>query len=376
MPGENKEKKDNNNEPMEPGDAPIEVPRILFGGRFRVQALLGSGGFGDVYRGIQESTKLPVAIKLEKITSRASFLFHEARVMQEIQKQPHDGPPPLALLKYFGQEGNYRMLIMNLMGPSLEDIHEKRRRFSLKTTLMLGIQMLHRLEFVHECGYVHRDLKPDNFLLGLGEHKNRIFLIDFGLSSRYRASDGSHREMQEGKNFIGTARYASARTHEGYSQSRRDDIEQLVYVMIYLYRGRLPWTGLQIQNRDEKEHKIGCMKHTLSYTEICRGCPHAFVLLLNYARKMNFDEQPAYHMMRGLMMKELSDRCHELDNVFDWDEEVKPPVAAPPDQHVAVTLRSDEERFMDGPQEMTSDANAIGIASGPLSQDITSLNGI
>lgn len=357
------------------GDAPIEVPRMLFGGRFRIQSLLGSGGFGDVYRGIQESTKSPVAIKMEKITSRASFVFHEARVMQDIQKKPNDGPPALALLKYFGQEGSYRMLIMNLMGRSLEDIHEKRRRFSLKTTLMLGIQMISRLEFVHSCGYVHRDLKPDNFVLGLNEFKNRIYLIDFGLSSRFLTSEGSHREEQSGKNFVGTARYASARTHEGFSQSRRDDLEQLVYVLIYLYRGRLPWSGLQIMNRDEKERKIGTLKRAISFGDICRGCPRLFILLLNYSRKMKFDEDPAYEMIRSLMRKELTDRKEPCDYIFDWDPEAKVPSASSPQQSSTTSPSMEDVLAMQGSLQVQSDAAGHGILSGPESQDITSLDG-
>lgn len=321
-----------------------------------------------MYRGVQESSGTPVAIKMERISNgKASFLFHEARVMQEIQKWPTlDGLPALAALRYFGQEGNYRMLIMDLMGSSLEDLHEKRRRFSLKTTLMIGIQVVSRLEFVHSTGYIHRDLKPDNFVLGHGEHRNRIHLIDFGLSTRYACKDGKHREEQRGKSFIGTARYASARTHEGFSQSRRDDIEQLVYVLIYLYRGRLPWSGLQIADRDEKEREIGRMKRTLALQDVCKGCPHSFVLLLNYARRMEYAEVPNYNMIRALLAKELQDQSLVLDDAYDWDEVV----AVEPSTLLSPVRNSGGKGGVLGIQ---SDAEGQGILSGPQSQDITSL---
>lgn len=362
---------------------PLNTPASLFSGRFRVERQLGSGGFGEVYRGVQESTGTPVAIKMERITGRPSFLFHEARVMQDIQKKTAaDGLPAIALLKYFGQEGSYRMLIMELMGLSLEDIHEKRRRFSLKTTLMLGIQMISRLEFLHSAGYIHRDLKPDNFLLGLGDQKNRIYLIDFGLSSRYLSPDGTHREDQAGKSFIGTARYASARTHEGFSQSRRDDIEQLVYVLIYLYRGRLPWSGLQIADRDEKERKIGSMKRNMPFGEICRGCPHLFVLLLNYSRKMRFDEEPAYEMMRGLFRKELTSRNETVDDIFDWDAAAptpsptsRTPQTGGPLQTAGTLGKVDTEGnllFQDSLQ-LQSDAAGGGVLSSPDSGEMQSM---
>ncbi|PWU83520.1 putative casein kinase I [Trypanosoma cruzi] len=236
------------------------VKITLFQGKFRLDRLLGKGGFGEVYAGVQVSTGEPVAVKLERNKGRC-FLFHEARVMQDIQNSmPGRTTPGIPELKYFGQEGDFRILIMSLLGPSLEDLHAKLGRFSLKTTVMLADEMLSRLEFIHSVGYIHRDLKPDNYLLGVGRNVRHLYLIDLGLSVRYRSTNGEHREMATGKSFVGTSRYASLRTHKGFSQSRRDDMEQLSYILIYLYRGHLPWSGLRMKDREAKEKAIGEIK--------------------------------------------------------------------------------------------------------------------
>ncbi|KPI83858.1 putative protein kinase putative casein kinase I [Leptomonas seymouri] len=305
----------------EASSAAVPAIKSIFQGRFLLIKLLGKGGFGEVYAAVQTSNNEVVAVKMEKNT-RNSFLFHEARVMQDIQKTPtKDGISGIAMLKYFGQEGDYRVLIMSLHGASLEDFHEKLGHFSLKTTVMLADQMLSRLEYIHSVGYVHRDLKTDNFLVGKGSFSNRIFMIDFGLSSKYIGSDGKHREMSTGKYFLGTSRFASLRTHQGYSQSRRDDLEQLVYIMIYMYRGRLPWSGLNIKDPVVKELKVGQIKAELSYSQICAKCPQEFEHLLFYARNMEFCEEPQYDMCHALLQSVLDSMSppESMDYVFDWN---------------------------------------------------------
>jgi casein kinase 1 len=138
---------------------------------------------------------------------------------------------------------------MELLGPSLENLSgQLGKRFSLKTTLMLADRMLRRIEYVHSKGFVHRDIKPDNFLMGTGSKSAKLYLIDFGLSKRY-ISNGKHIKYEEGKALTGTARYASLNTHLGIEPTRRDDLESLFFCLTYFVLGVLPWQNLKAENK-------------------------------------------------------------------------------------------------------------------------------
>ncbi|KAG5475412.1 hypothetical protein LSCM1_03527 [Leishmania martiniquensis] len=325
-------------------------PQSIFGGRFTLLDRLGSGGFGEVYRAEERDQPVPIAVKVERVTDsnarpEQSFLFHEAKVLQEIhksiqahaaaqqqnqlvrwqQEQARNGNTQLAeneaaavdavkqervgiaKLKYYGQDGTSRVLIMSLHGHSVANVHRRQGRLSLFATVMIADQILSSLEHVHRAGYVHADLKPDNVLFGR-EDPEQLYLVDFGLSVRFRDRKGKHRPLITNHSFMGTPRYASLRTHMGHTLSRRDDIEQLVYVMIYLFRGRLPWSGLRIHDQDAKEKRIGQMKAEMLLESICAGCPEAFRDVLNYARCMEFEEEPQYQFLHVLLCS-LRDSC-------------------------------------------------------------------
>ncbi|AIN99554.1 casein kinase I-like protein [Leishmania panamensis] len=330
---------------------PQQQQHSIFGGRFTLFDRLGSGGFGDVYRAEERDQPAPVAIKVERVTDsnalpEQSFLFHEAKVLQEIHKsiQAHAATPKpsqlmrlqpeqgqkgnghraeneastaagearqervgIAKLKYYGQDGMNRVLIMSLHGHSVANVHRQQERLSLFATVMIVDQVLSSLEHVHRAGYVHADLKPENILFGR-EDQEQLYLVDFGLSVCFRDRNGKHRPLIKNHSFIGTPRYASLRTHMGYTLSRRDDIEQLVYVMIYLFRGRLPWSGLRIHDPDAKEKRIAQMKADMPLDLICAGCPEAFRDVLNYARCMEFEEEPQYQFLHVLLCS-LRDSC-------------------------------------------------------------------
>ena len=153
---------------------------------------------------------------------------------------------PRLVLRY-GIERDYNVMVMDLLGPSLEDLFNFcNRRFTMKTVLMLADQMISRIEYVHNKSFIHRDIKPDNFLMGIGRHCNKLFIIDFGLAKKYRdIRTRQHIPYREDKNLTGTARYASVNAHLGIEQSRRDDMESMGYVMMYFNRTSLPWQGLK-----------------------------------------------------------------------------------------------------------------------------------
>lgn len=164
---------------------------------------------------------------------------------------------------------------MDLLGPSLEDLFSFcGRKFGLKTTIMIADQMISRIEYMHSKNYIHRDIKPDNFLIGLGKRSNMVFVIDFGLAKKFRdPKTHQHIPYKENKNLTGTARYASINAHLGVEQSRRDDLEAIGYVLIYFIKGKLPWQGVNVQNKTEKYHKIMEKKMQTPVEYLCLGVP-------------------------------------------------------------------------------------------------------
>ena len=156
---------------------------------------------------------------------------------------------------------------------------------------MLGIQMIDRLDYMHYKWVIHRDIKPDNFVLGLNDKKHIVYLIDLGLLKKYYDNRSQrHIKFKENKRLIGTIRYASINSLKGYEQSRRDDLESLGYTLIYLLRGNLPWQGLKLNNRESRDKKVLELKQSIPLDELCKGFPHEFVEYINYTRKLEFDE--------------------------------------------------------------------------------------
>lgn len=163
-------------------------------------------------------------------------------------------------------------MVMDTLGCSLEELFRKcGRKFSLKTVLMLADQMIQRIEYIHSRLYLHRDIKPDNFLMGLGKRQHYVYVIDFGLTKRYRDSrTGQHIPYKDGKSLTGTARYASLNTHIGIEQSRRDDLECLGFVLLYFLMGGLPWQGVKAKTRTEKYEIIKNMKLKIPIEELVK----------------------------------------------------------------------------------------------------------
>ncbi|VDP12314.1 unnamed protein product [Onchocerca flexuosa] len=203
--------------------------------KYKLIRKIGSGSFGDIYLAINITNGEEVAVKMESNKARHPQLLYESKVYKILQ-----GGVGIPHIRWYGTEREYNVLVMDLLGPSLEDLFNFcSRRFTMKTVLMLADQMIGRIEYVH----------PDNFMMGIGRHCNKLFLIDFGLAKKYRDSrTRAHIPYREDKNLTGTARYASINAHLGIEQSRRDDMESLGYVLMYfnkLYDYTFDWTMLK-----------------------------------------------------------------------------------------------------------------------------------
>ncbi|XP_077210572.1 casein kinase 1-like protein 2 isoform X2 [Tasmannia lanceolata] len=288
-------------------------PRV--GIKFRLGRKIGSGSFGEIYLGTNIQTNEEVAIKLENVKTKHPQLLYESKLYRILQ-----GGTGIPNVRWFGVEGEYNVLVMDLLGPSLEDLFNFcSRKLSLKTVLMLADQMINRVEFVHAKSFLHRDIKPDNFLMGLGRRANQVYVIDFGLAKKYRdTSTHQHIPYRENKNLTGTARYASMNTHLGIEQSRRDDLESLGYVLMYFLRGSLPWQGLKAGTKKQKYEKISERKVSTSIEALCRGYPTEFPSYFHYCRSLRFDDKPDYAYLKRIFRDLFIREGFQFDYVFDW----------------------------------------------------------
>ena len=227
---------------------------------------------------------------------------------------------------------------MELLGSSLEDIFQNQdKKYSVKTVCMIGIQMLDRLEFIHSKNIIHRDIKPDNFTIGMDNKSHIIYALDFGLSKKYRSSrTHQHIKYNVNKKLTGTARYASINALKGTEQSRRDDLEAIGYVLMYFLRGSLPWQGLHVHKGEDRYKKILAKKRGTTAEELCKGFPKEFVDYINYTRNMEFEVDPDYKYLRGLLLSALEKENCTFDFWYDWVKE-KPNIT---NDHIAI------ERYM------------------------------
>ncbi|CAJ2649901.1 unnamed protein product [Trifolium pratense] len=288
-------------------------PRV--GNKFRLGRKIGSGSFGEIYLGTNIQTNEEVAIKLENVKTKHPQLLYESKLYRILQ-----GGTGIPNVRWFGVEGDYNVLVMDLLGPSLEDLFNFcSRKLSLKTVLMLADQMINRVEFIHSKSMLHRDIKPDNFLMGLGRRANQVYAIDFGLAKKYRdSSTHQHIPYRENKNLTGTARYASMNTHLGIEQSRRDDLESLGYVLMYFLRGSLPWQGLKAGTKKQKYDRISEKKVNTSIEALCRGYPTEFASYFHYCRSLRFDDKPDYAYLKRIFRDLFIREGFQFDYVFDW----------------------------------------------------------
>jgi serine/threonine protein kinase len=184
---------------------------------------------------------------------------------------------------------------------------------------MITMQLIERIKHVHDNNYIHRDIKPQNFLVGKDTTAKTIYILDFGLAKRYRDEHTHiHIPLKENRNLTGTARYASCNAHNGLEQSRRDDMESIAYVILYFFKGKLPWQGLKCKDKNEKYAKIKEMKMSMTPEKLCEGFPIEFAKYLTAVKKLGFEEEPAYKSYIQMFTNLFKSKDFEMDYLYDW----------------------------------------------------------
>lgn len=263
----------------------------------RLRRRIGQGSFGAVYEGYIDGFPLTnYAVKIESSGCTYPKLRSEAHILRKLS---HTGVT--ARFFSFGQNAECSFLVSQLMGMNLEQFFESRQRCLSPTEVArFAVRMIDILHVIHSSGYVHRDVKPENFVFGTGENADCLFLVDFGLSKRFIEQDGHIRPRSDKKGLTGTARFASIWSHMGNEQSRRDDMESLAYVLLYLLLGYLPWQGIRAPTKELKFAQIAQMKTSTRLWDLGGHLPSEFLRFLEYARQIPFDAAPNYDLLRSL----------------------------------------------------------------------------
>ena len=293
--------------------------------KYLIKNILSTSEFSTVYEGINKINNTPVALKIEK-NNNLKYLESEAYLLIYLKGF---GIPKFIS---YGKSGNYNILIQELLGPDMESLWEKykfkedpsvKNNKIIKDICLLAIQSLERLQYIQSKNVIHRDLKPKNFIIGRKD-PNNIYLIDFGFSRKFISSrTGKHIKYEYKHIIMGSLTFASCNAMRGYEQSRRDDLESLGYVLIYLAKGLWsPWKklGMFIKNGELKNRikAITKMKMETSEENFCQGLPKEFVSYMKYVKHLEFEEDPDYKYLTGLFLSVLSRNEFKNNLNFFW----------------------------------------------------------
>lgn len=289
---------------------------------YTITKYIASGSFGDVFSAKNEKTNEVVALKIPIKTKEKNgekWLLEEAKVYSALNKDRTEdcGVANMKVVK--NKALDKKIIVMDLLGPSLERILDKRKKFRLKSVILLAIQMIELLRYIHDKGYIHRDIKPDNFVMDF-EEASKLYSIDFGLAKRYLTKNDEHIQFKKVGKFCGTARYASIAAHKGYEQSRKDDMEAVGYLLVYLYRGHLPWQHLKSKDKQVRYNMIMEKKEATTVEELCQQLPREFLIYFKHVKSLDFNERPLYTSLIN-MFKKLFDTKNYKDTSLEWSKE-------------------------------------------------------
>ena len=331
---------------------------------------IGSGSFGEVLYGMHKNSCLEVAVKILNSDISKENIKREITFTKLL-----NGTQGFPTLYYAGVYDKKNIIVESLLGPSLDKLFKFCGRiFPLKTVCLIGIEMVKRLETMHDKGIIHRDLKPNNLTWGNynSSYKNilsfninnintyekldinTIYLIDFGLSCSFwdNSYTQRHYKYATGLNFVGTLRYASLNSHNGIKQSRRDDLESMIYILIYFLKGKLPWQDIKAKNKEERYKIIQQKKSKISIDSLCQSLPNEFADLLKYVKSLKFEDRPIYYKFynsfQNMINKLNCELIEEKNYNYIWEKILVDYMNKYDDQNIKEIMQEAERNIFKG----------------------------
>jgi len=296
----------------------IFTDRDLINDRYEVVKRLGKGGYGEIYQARDVTNGQLVAVKVERVTKPGNLL-EEEKILRSLNERGAHYVPRLISSGRHNDMVNF--IVMELLGENLSVLRRRQptHKFSKLTTMALGLQMLRAIKEVHDLGYIHRDIKPGNFVMGSAatDTERTVMLIDFGLSRRHFRPEGGVRPKRKCARWVGSRRYMSINTHQRKDQGRRDDLWSLLYVFIEFYTATLPWAHLRgIQNLDN----VRDMKIQYNNEKLVKNCPEEFLKFMNHIKELRYEDRPDYDYLMNLLSKLFDDDGGDESFKFDWEQ--------------------------------------------------------
>ena len=290
--------------------------KIIFS-KYHLEKYLGKGSFSQVFLTKNIKTESLYATKVENRIKSIGLLEKEAYFLYLLKGF---GIPEIIS---FGRSGKYNVLIQQLLGKTLAELFKiTKRKNKIKDLCMTAIQIIERIKYIHSKGIIHRDIKPENFLVGYPD-SSTIYIIDFGLSRKYRSSkSGKHVNFFKNKFAVGTIRYLSLNASMGIEPTRRDDLESIAYMLIYLGKGNLPWNHIRGKTLNECLFKSYKIKLNTSVEKLCEGLPKEFIIFTNYVKSLKFNQDPNYDYLKNLFINVLKEMQEENDLNFSWIKDI------------------------------------------------------
>ncbi|CAD8046878.1 unnamed protein product [Paramecium primaurelia] len=279
--------------------------------QYIISRKIASGAFGFVMLGFDQKTGQQVAIKIEKPENEhLRSLEKEVDIIKRLE-----GVQGVPQMLYFGKQDDFNVLVLQLLSKDLSSLIKKQKKFSLKTVLQIGIKLVEVLDDIHQKGVLHRDLKPENIMI---DDNNRFYIIDYGISKAFMRKNGTHLPFKDRQPFIGTSRYASIAAHKGNELGRKDDLESLIYILLYFYYGNLPWQNIKHVPSDQKIIQVGEIKQKQTL-ELFKNLPEELKKIYEYLRKLTYVTEPDYKSIIKLFQQAAKNSKIKIDSIYDWD---------------------------------------------------------